>query len=220
MRDGIGVALASLGRRAQSMHEKIAASRIQVQIATRAIASLDAEIAQLEADLMAANERTPDLERAVIAEAVAEPLRIERAAAIDALREVLVRQAAVERVLEPERHDYAPPARVVVEIPSLVWADGAPTEIVLAPGREIKAATAVVAEFARALKSDPLTPAPSFPDVDPRQDDDVLFHELSLVEQAEVARNATYTSRQRPPLDQEPSFTAKVLDAAKSAIGI
>lgn len=216
LRAGLDPVLSSLGGKAADLDARRATSAHSAEIVRRAITAIDAELEILAGKIDDLEFRKGDLIMAVLHEAASEPLRVERAAAIDTLREVLVRQAAVERVLEPQRHDWAPPARVVIEIPSLVWADGTPTEIVLAPAREIRTAMSTLAAFAVALESDPLAPMPEFPAVDPTPDADTLFHELSLVEQAQVARDATYTTRQRNDAPEP----RNLIDVARSALGI
>jgi len=220
LRDGLAAPLASFGSRAQTLGEKIAASGVQIKIATRAIASLDGEIEQLGDDLAAMNAQTAGMIRAVINEASA-GLRADRAQAVDNLRESLTRCAAVDRFLAAERHDWAPATRVAIVIPNLLWADLPPEEVLLAPAREIRGAMAVLEQFAAALAHDPLASFPEFPPVDPAPDADTLFHELTLVEMADVTRNATYTTRQRDDaLPESRNIATQVLDAAKAAIGI
>jgi hypothetical protein len=220
LRAGFDPVIASLGGRAADLDARRAASVHSAQIVRRAIAAIDVELEILDAKLAALDARKGDLIKAVMHEAAGEPLCVERAAAIDNLREVLTRQAAVERVLEPQRHDHAPASRVVVTIPSLTWADAPPTEIVLAPAREIRGAMAVLAAFAVALESDPLAPMPDFPPVDPTPDADAIFHELSAVEMAQVTRNAAYSTRQRDDTPETRSLAAQALGAARSALGL
>jgi hypothetical protein len=219
LRAGLDPVLSSLGGKAADLDARRAASAHSAEIVRRAIVAVRAEVEIIDAKLADLDAKKGDLIKAVMYEAAGGPLAAERPAAIDTLREVLTRQAALERVLAPERSDYAPPARVVIEIPNLVWTDAPPTEIVLAPGREIKSAMAVLAAFAVALENDPMAPMPEFPAVDPTPDADTLFHELSTTEMAQVTRNATYSTRQRAE-PEKPGFAAQVLDAARSAIGL
>jgi hypothetical protein len=171
-----------------------------------------AEISDRHTELVASK---PELIAATIRESVGESLRLEHEAAVDALREALVRKAAFDRVMRPERHDHVPPSRLIVTLPPTVWSDDPPQAIELAPQREIKSAEDVLRRLATALESDALAKMDAFPPVDPRPGDDALFHELSPVAMAQITRDTIHTNRQRE--DAEPqTFIA----AAKSALGL
>jgi hypothetical protein len=220
LRLGIDPVLSSLGNRAAQLDERRAASAHSAEICRRAIVAIDAELETVDAKLAELDAAQGDLILQVIDEAVGGSLRSERAVAIDNLREVLTRQAALARTLQPQRHDFAPTSRVAVQLPSLTWSDMPPEEIVLAPDREIRSAMAVLEAFRVALESDVLAAAPSFAPVDPRPDEDTLFHELSAVERARITKDAVHTNHQRPETPETRRFADQILDAARSAIGL
>lgn len=175
LRGGLEASLTALGRRAETLGAKVAASVDQLEIVRRAIAKIDdelAEIADRQATLMALKG---SLIQAVVNEAAGESLRLERIEAIDRLREVLTRCAALDRHLAPERADWAPAARICIVLPNLVWADKPAEEFILAPAREIAAAQTVLKTFSLALESSALVPAPEFPAVAATEDPDLEF---------------------------------------------
>jgi hypothetical protein len=217
LRAGFDPVLSTLGGRAADLDARRAASAHSAEIVRRAIAAIDVEIERLEGMLADLEAAKGDLIRAVIHES-AEGLRLDHAETIERLREGLTRLAALERVLS-DRHDWAPAARVVVEIPSLVWADAPPTEIVLAPRHEIQKAAEVFGLLALALESDPMAPLGEFSPVSANEDPDVPFHELSATERALVTRNTFHSNHQRGTGESR-SFAAQALDAARSAIGL
>jgi hypothetical protein len=216
LRAGVDPVIASLGGKAADLDARRAVSMHSAEIVRRAIGAIRLEVANTDDKIATLNAQTPDLQRAVVNEGIGGALRAEHAEILDRFRESLVNLAALERFLAGERHDWAPPARVVVEIPDLVWGDAAPMQVVLAPGRAIRSAEKVIAEFQAALTQDPLAPAPTFAPVDPTPDANTLFHELSLAEMADVTRNAAYSTRQRDDAPEPRSF----VDTALAAIGI
>jgi len=219
LRAGFDPVIASLGGRAADLDARRAASAHSAEIVRRAIVAIDAELGILAGKLADLEARKGDLIRAVIHEA-AEGLRLDHAETIERLRESLTRLAALERVLSPDRHDWAPAARVVVEIPSLTWADAPPTEIVLAPRHEIQKAAEVFGRLALALESDPMARLGEFSPVSANEDPDVPFHELSATERALVTRNTVHSNHQRPETPETRSFASQALGAARSALGL
>jgi hypothetical protein len=216
LHDGLKTSLASLSRQAESTSAQLAASTDQISIVRVARSKIADEVAALtdrHTELMASK---PELIAAVVNEAAGECVRLEHEAAVDALREALVRKAAFDRVMRPERHDHVPPSRLIVTLPPTVWSDDPPQAIELAPPREIKAAEDVLRRFSVALESDALAKMEAFPSVDPTAPSDALFHELSPVERNEITRTATYTNRQRADALEPQGFIA----AAKSALGL
>jgi hypothetical protein len=150
MMSGLDTALATLGGRAQSIDEQIAASKIQAEIGARTIAKADSEIERLEAALLDVRGRRDEAAKAVIREA-AEGLYHDHVAIIEDFRASLTRLAALERLLAPERSDWAPASRLAITIPNFLWGDVASDTVILCPEREIKKAAEVFARFASAL---------------------------------------------------------------------
>jgi hypothetical protein len=187
IRDGAANALATIGSKTEDLDARIRASRLRAKVAETSIEMLQEDAVRLTAAIADLKGRRPHLVRAVVNEA-AEGLRADYQTTINKLCESFVRISALERLLAGERHDHVPASRVVCELPSFVWADAPSSGVIAAPEREIRRTAAAMADFIRALDSDPRAAFPELPEVDPSPDSDLIYHAMSAPERLEIDR--------------------------------
>jgi hypothetical protein len=176
--DGLGSALASFGRQAAAIDERISISRHGATVAQRALSTLDGEIAALEAQMAELQTVQPDLVAASVSEA-AQPIIDEFQDALDRMRNCICYLGGLERFLNIPRV-----GRLVATAPDFSSIDGFDTQSIAAPRREVEKARAAFAAYAALLANDPRAPVDKLvlPEVDPAPDDDLVYSDMTPIE--------------------------------------
>jgi hypothetical protein len=182
LRNGGETSLSTLGRRAEELDQRVAASRHQAEIIRRAIDKIVDELNRLSdvhADLSA---RKADAIKEVVAEAFA-PSYATWAQAIENVRQSMIEIAALEKFLARNgNHDHVPDQRLIATLPTYGCVGGE----VIANIVQIAAVEAQLSRFAESLAQDPRTPAPEIVVNDER--DELTYDRLSPAEKRQADR--------------------------------
>jgi hypothetical protein len=179
MRRGLEWTLSSIkGIDRADVDARIAGSQHQIEVAERAFASIDREIARSEVELQTLQENKPAFVAAAAREA-ADGFYADYATAADNLREIMTQLAGLDAALGAPR-----PGRLVAVLPDLAGSSGLDELPVLAPPGAIADAAAVWRKFVEALAADPRAPVSmlEFAPVDPIAPDHSCYHEKHPLE--------------------------------------
>jgi hypothetical protein len=174
LRNGLSGVRGSVGRRARQAGAAMIDAHSDRLVAQRALDAVTRERGEIQGKIRALDERQRGVINAVVVEAVANGLKAELTAALEAARLALTRLTAIHQAVSEPSPDYRPMRRAAIIVDA---SEGDDAELVV-EGREIAKALSVVEAFKSALRSNPLAAAPDFPDLDLSIDPDVIYSDL------------------------------------------